>query len=334
MHNIESVNWRADWSKFCNRSYAQVVKQNTQPRLEPQKYTKVMSHHTEVSQAKSVFSRHKTNPNQNRQPQGWCDQPCAASEAKIGKPKTTNTKEKDLFQLLVKKKFSLLSQQLQSIIDTETSLNVNAPEYVPIANRQVKEKGQTPGQMYVSTNRNSVGRKHVSVKAPLVYNDFTNKNCNQKVRQCNNLQGTSHASQPVYDVTPTQNSPADTEEVSQGNPSTQVVKALYQASNEFHSTSRQNIGMLCDNARVDSQCKSGGGSVLKPKGPVTLTDSFLKTKIGGLMTRTNLFHSQMTNTAWPFIAKPRSKHCCGKLEIITLSRNGSLKTKKNSVSYH
>ena len=44
IHNSESVNWRADWSKFCNRSYAQVVKQNTQPRLQSQKC--IRSSHT------------------------------------------------------------------------------------------------------------------------------------------------------------------------------------------------------------------------------------------------------------------------------------------------
>ena len=40
--------------------------------------------------------------------------------------------------------------------------------------------------------------------------------------------------------------------------------------------------MLCDNAGVDSQCKSGGGSVLKPKGPVTLNQFFPQDKNRGV----------------------------------------------------
>ena len=55
IHNVESVNWRADWSKFCNRSYAQVVKQNTQPRLEPQN-TQRSCHIPQRSVRPKVFS--------------------------------------------------------------------------------------------------------------------------------------------------------------------------------------------------------------------------------------------------------------------------------------
>ena len=141
MHNSESVSWRADWSKFCNRSYAQVLKENTQPRLQSQKCTKVMSHPTEISQARNVPYRSNTTHERKGQSQGSCDQPCASSKTKIMRPKVANAREKGSFQLLIKNKFSLLSQNLQAINDTDTGFNGNAPEYFPIANRQVKQKG-------------------------------------------------------------------------------------------------------------------------------------------------------------------------------------------------
>ena len=118
-----------------------MVKQNTQPRLEPQKCVKVMSHPTEVSHAKTVVSRCKTTHKGINQPQSLSDQPRASLETKIVKPKTASTRERDLFQLPVKNRFSLLSQELQAINNTAAGLNVNAPEYVPIVNRQVKTKG-------------------------------------------------------------------------------------------------------------------------------------------------------------------------------------------------
>ena len=113
-------------------------------------------------------------------------------------------------------------------------------------------------------------KKQTNVKAPLGYNDVTNKNYNQKVRQCSSLESTDHTIYSVYDVTRSQNIPADKQEVNQGDSSTQVVQDLYQASKELQNMSRLNIGILRDNAGAASQCKSGGGSDIKPKVPVTL----------------------------------------------------------------
>ena len=102
-------------------------------------------------------------------------------------------RKKESFQLPLKNKFSLLSQNLQAINDTETSFNVNAPEYVPMANRQVKQKGQITGQMYTKESTTTIESKCTNVKAPLICSDVTNSNASQKVRLCNNSQGVSHA---------------------------------------------------------------------------------------------------------------------------------------------
>ena len=105
-----------------NRSYAQVVKQNTQPKLQSQKCTKVMSHPVEISQAKNVLSRWKTTHRRKGQSQLLGEQPCDSSKTKIVRPKMATARKKESFQLPLKNKFSLLSQNLQAINDTETML--------------------------------------------------------------------------------------------------------------------------------------------------------------------------------------------------------------------
>ena len=148
IHNSESVNWRADWSKFCNRSYAQVVKQNTQPKLQSQKCTKVISHPREISQAKNTLPRRKITYQRKRQYQVQGNQPRASPNTKIIRPKTAKAGVKEFFQLPVTNKFSVLSNNLQATNETKSTLNVNAPEYVPIASKQVKQKGQRTGKTY------------------------------------------------------------------------------------------------------------------------------------------------------------------------------------------
>ena len=209
------------------------------------------------------------------------DQSWASLDIKIGKPKTARTRERDLFQLPVKNRFSLLSQELQVINNAEAGLNINAPEYVPIANRQVKQEGQVSDKSCDNRITNKVARGRISVKAPLIHNDVTNENNNKKVRQCSNLQGACQANPVICDVSPGQNNLADTGKVNQHDYSKQILRVPYQATNEAHSTARHNTGMLCDNAGAASQCKSGGGSVTEPKGPVTLNRFSLQNKNWG-----------------------------------------------------
>ena len=115
------------------------------------------------------------------------------------------------------------------------------------------------------------------------------KNHNQKTRQCSRLKNTGHAIQPFHDVIASQNIPADSIKVNnQDDFHTQVVEAPQQASHERQSTSRQNTEMLHDNAGAASQCKSGSGSHIKLKVPVTLTRSASEHKGWGINGRNNL----------------------------------------------
>ena len=260
MHNVESVNWRADWSKFCNRSYADVVKQNNRPRLKVQKGTKIMSYPRDIRQVKNVVSDYRAT-HEEGQSKNVFRNTRTISKTKAVKPETANARDRDYFQLPTKNRFNLLNQDLQSVNDTETTFNPNAPEYVPIANRQVKQQGNKTHQMYITENPTTIDTNRSNVNAPLDCSDVTNNNTGQKVRQCRNPQGRK---QFVY------NNPADTLKVNQDNFSAQVIQDPHQASNETHNTSRHNIGNLRDNAGAASQYKSVGGTVLKPKAAVTL----------------------------------------------------------------
>ena len=182
MHNVESVNWRADWSKFCNRSYAQVVRQNNQPRLKLQKRTKIMSYPRDISQAKNVIDIHRTTHEKEGQSQSVSQKSRALSKTKLVRPQTTNARDRDLFQLPTQSRFSVLNQDLQVVNDTETSFNPSAPEYVPIANRQPQQKGNTSDQMYIIENIITTDKNRSNVKAPLIRSDVTNENTGQKVR--------------------------------------------------------------------------------------------------------------------------------------------------------
>ena len=197
MYNVESVNWRADWSKFCNRSYAQVVRQNNQPRLKLQKCTKIMSYPRGISQAKNVISNHRTTHEKEGQSQGVSQKTLALSKTKVVRPETANARERDFFQLPTQNRFSFLNQDLQMVNDTDTSFNPNAPEYVPIANRQLKPKGNINDQMYIIENTTTVDTNRSNVKAPLICSDVINENTGQKVRQCKNLQDENHDNQLV-----------------------------------------------------------------------------------------------------------------------------------------
>ena len=198
-------------------------------------------------------------------------------------------RERDSFQLPITNKFCVLSNNLQANNEIETSFNVNAPEYVPIASRQVKQKGQRTGEIYVRENATNVDTERTNVKAPLTCSDVIGSNPNQKVRQCS-------INQPAYDVTSTQNSPAASREVNQDSFSAQVLQAPYQASNEIHSMSRQKSEMLHDNAGAASQCKSGAGYILNLKVLSHCTDSLLKTTSRGLPIKTSVSHCQRINT--------------------------------------
>ena len=150
INNGESVNWRADWSRFCNGSYAQVVKQNSQPTIEHHKCQMVIA-----QQAKNAVSRCKNIPRVSIEAQRSPKKPLALSKSKVLKPKTANRREAPPFQLTVKNRFSLLGQELHSAVGTKTGLNINASEYVPIANRKYREMGQTSNQNYVNSSNSS-----------------------------------------------------------------------------------------------------------------------------------------------------------------------------------
>ena len=115
------------------------------------------------------------------------------------RPETTNARERDFFKLLTQNRFSVLNQDLQTANNTETSFNHSAPEYVPIANRQLKQKVNTNDQKYMIENTTTDDTNRSNVKAPLICSDITNKTTGQKVRQCKNPQGENHNNQVVYD---------------------------------------------------------------------------------------------------------------------------------------
>ena len=266
LQNGESVNWRADWSKFCNRSYAKVVKQNNHPRRKVQKCTKIMAHSRDIRHVKNAASNYRA-PHENGQSKNVFQKTPALYKTKIVRSEMANVRGRDFFQLPTKNRFDLLNQVPQPDNDTRTIFNPNAPEYVPIANRQEKQKGNTTHLVHITESPPTIRKNRSIVKAPLECSDVTNNNTGQKVSQCKSPQGRRHL---VYNVTNEQNSPADTLQVNQDNFSAQVLQAPHQASREIQSTSRHNITKLRDNAGVYTQCKSGGGTVLKPKAPVTL----------------------------------------------------------------